>query len=235
MPKARRTFWHWSTRGALLGLCLLTLTACGKKKSAPSDGVSIDQPHPPDLAPGKTLLATLERTGCYGECPVYRLTVAADGSVVYVGTKWVKVTGRREYSITPAQVSELESAFEHAGFMQLHDYDHVESTDDDWAHLSFQLNGRTKRVRHYHGDASAPAALNALEDEVDRVTGSGQLTGAAVAGAPTPAVATPTSVVPVATPDAGRAPGLAKPSPSAKPSENAGPPDEAPADPDNHP
>jgi len=234
MPKARRTFWRWSRRGALCCLLMLAATACSKKKSAPTDGVSIDQPHPPDLPAGKALLATLERTGCYGECPVYRLTIASDGSVVYIGTKWVKVTGRREYSITPGQVAELESAFERAGFMQLHDYDHVESTDDDWAHLSFALNGRIKRVRHYHGDASAPAALNTLEDEVDRVTASGQFTGTPVPSSTSPAIATAAPVLP-ASADAGRTTGLVKPSPSAKPSENAGPPDEAPADPDNHP
>lgn len=235
MPKARRTFWHWSLRAALC--CSLALAAgCGKKKSPPSDGISADQPHPPDLAAGKTLLASLERSGCYGECPVYRLTIATDGSVVYVGTRWVKVTGRREYAISAAQVAELQSAFEHGGFMQLHDYDHVESTDDDWAHVSFQLNGRTKRVRHYHGDATAPASLNALEDEVDRVTASGQLTGAPVLNAPPlagTASATPSSGAGAV--DAGRAPGIIKPGPSGKPSDNAGPPDEAPADPDNHP
>ncbi len=236
MPNARRTFWHWSMRAALCG-SLLMAAGCGRKKSAPSDGTSIDQPHPPDLAAGKTLLATLERTGCYGECPIYRLTIATDGSVVYVGTRWVKVIGRREYGISTAQVAELQSEFQRAGFLQLHDYDHVESTDDDWAHLSFQLNGRIKRVRHYHGDATAPAALSALEDEVDRVTASAQFTGSPVPSAPTPAVAG-TAVMPsptAAVVDGGRATGSVKPGPSAKPSENAGPPDESPADPDNHP
>src|SRR6478735_1034197 len=140
MPQALRNSRRWL--GRLLACVLLVcVAACGKKK-APADTTSIDQPHPPDTVPGATAIATLERTGCYGECPVYRLTVNTDGSVVYVGTRWVKVVGRREYKLSDAQVSNLESAFERANFMLLRDYDRVESTDDDWAHLSFLRNGR---------------------------------------------------------------------------------------------
>ena len=92
--------------------------------------------------PGAQAIATLERTGCYGECPVYRLTVNSDGSVVYVGTRWVKVLGRQVYKLSEAQVAELQAAFERANFSQLRDYDKVESTDDDWAHLSYRRGER---------------------------------------------------------------------------------------------
>jgi hypothetical protein len=233
MPQTLRNPWLWSRRAALC-LALMATANCGRKKAAPADSVSIDQPHPPDLMPGTALLATLERTGCYGECPVYRLTVSTDGSVVYVGTRWVKVLGRRESKLSPAQLSELENAFERANFMSLRDYDHVESTDDDWAHVSFQGGGRLKRVRHYHGDNAAPPALSALEDEIDRVTDSGQFVGVPAASNASSAIAIPTATAPSQADSA--KPGLpAKPGPSAKPSETAGPPDESPADLDNHP
>ncbi len=61
---------------------------------------------------------------------MYRLTVSSDGSVVYVGTRWVKVLGRQQYKLSDAQLSELQAAFEHANFMQLRDYDRVENTDE---------------------------------------------------------------------------------------------------------
>jgi hypothetical protein len=212
----------------------MVAASCGRKKAAPADSVSIDQPHPPDLMPGTTLLATLERTGCYGECPVYRLTVSTDGSVVYVGTRWVKVLGRREYKLSQTQLGDLESAFERANFMSLRDYDHVESTDDDWAHVSFQWGARLKRVRHYHGDNGAPPALSALEDELDRITDSGQFVGVPATSGASPAIASPVPPIPSAA-DLGKAGAASKPGSSAKPSETAGPPDESPADPDNHP
>jgi hypothetical protein len=223
MPMHVRNPRRWLWPG-VLGLALLSTVACRKKAAKPADSTAIDQPHPPDQVPGATPVATLERTGCYGECPVYRLTVSNDGSVVYVGTRWVKVLGRQQYKLTDAQLSELQTAFERSAFMQLHDYDRVENTDDDWAHLSFRRGNVTKRVRHYHGDNSAPAALTALEDEFDRIVDSGRFIGVPSAGgaSPPPAATDP-------------APPAARPGVPARPSENAGPPDDAVADPDNHP
>ena len=231
MPQAfrnsRRWFWQCVACIALLGFA-----ACSKKKP-PADSTSIDQPHPPDTVPGATAIATLERTGCYGECPVYRLTVNSDGSVVYVGTRWVKVLGRQVYKLSEAQLAELQAAFERSGFMQFRDYDHVESTDDDWAHISLRRGGAFKRVRHYHGDNAAPPALGVLEDEFDRIVDSGKFVGGQAA----------TGAAPVSTGAAPAPAELPAPAPSAhpgrpsspNPNDNAGPPDDAVADPDNHP
>lgn len=163
-----------------IGLALVAfgLGAC-HKRSKSSDGVAIDQPHPPDMLPGRELLATLDRAGCFGECPVYRLTVFRDGSVVYVGTRWVKVSGRQEFAISQEKLDALEAAFTRAGFLQMRDYDRVEGTDDDWAHLSYRHGGVVKHVRHYRGDPTAPAVLSMLEDDFDRLTDSRRFVGSA--------------------------------------------------------
>ena len=225
MPQAFRNSRRWL--GLLVAcMAMLWLMGCGKKK-APADTTSIDQPHPPDTVPGAMPIATLERTGCYGECPVYRLTVSADGSVVYVGTRWVKVLGRQVYKLSETQLAELQAAFERANFSQLRDYDKVENTDDDWAHISYRRGSGFKRVRHYHGDNAAPPALSALEDEFDRIVDSGRLVGSAPSG---PGPLTAPAIAPAATEPV--APGAsAKP----RPADNVGPPDEQGADPDNHP
>lgn len=225
MPQALRNSRRWLACFVACA-CIVSLGACGRKKKVSADTTSIDQPHPPDTVPGATAIATLERTGCYGECPVYRLTVNNDGSVVYVGTRWVKVLGRQVYKISDAQMFELQGAFERANFNQLRDYDKVESTDDDWALISYRRMGGLKHVRHYHGDNSAPPALGALEDEFDRIVDSGRFVGVpSVSGSSPPPPVVPAPVEPA-------------PSASAKvphASENAGPPDETAADPDNHP
>ena len=210
-------------------MALLGLAACQKKK-APADTVSVDQPHPPDAVAGATPIATLERTGCYGECPVYRLTVNSDGTVVYVGTRWVKVVGRQVYKLSESQLSELQSAFERAHFAQLRDYDRVESTDDDWAHLSLRRGANVKRVRHYHGDNTAPAALGVLEDEFDRIVDSARFVGAnGVSGsAPTNG----TALAPSGAPPESASPAVAPGKPNARPAPE---PEDSVADPDNHP
>ena len=206
--------------------------ACRKRAPKPTDSTAIDQPHPPDQVAGATPIATLERTGCYGECPVYRLTVSSDGSVVYVGTRWVKVLGRQQYKLTDTQLRELQSAFEHATFMQMRDYDRVENTDDDWAHVSYRRGNIVKRVRHYHGDNSAPAALSALEDEFDRIVDSGRFIGVPSANGAALAPSSATAITPTA---ADSTPVAAPPKAPARANENAGPPDDTVADPDNHP
>ena len=231
MPKATRNPRRWLWPG-ILGIALLSSVGCRKRAPKPSDSTAIDQPHPPDQVAGATPIATLERTGCYGECPVYRLTVSSDGSVVYVGTRWVKVLGRQQYKLTDAQLSELQSAFEHATFMQMRDYDRVENTDDDWAHVSYRRGSIVKRVRHYHGDNSAPAALSALEDEFDRIVDSGRFIGVPSANGATLAPSSATAITPT---PADSTPVAAPPKAPARANENAGPPDDTVADPDNHP
>ncbi|MEP7049721.1 MAG: DUF6438 domain-containing protein [Pseudomonadota bacterium] len=214
---------------AIIALALVSVGGCRKKAPKPTDTTSPDQPHEPDLVPGATPVAMLERTGCYGECPVYRLTVSSDGSVVYVGTRWVKAIGMKQYKISDAQLAELRAAFDRANFAQLHDYDRVENTDDDWVLLSFYRGATPKRVRHYHGDNSAPLALSVLEDEFDRIVGSGRYVGMPSA---TGSLAPSMSAV-----GAGPAADTPPPTPGrpAHSAENAGPPDETVADPDNHP
>ena len=224
----------------------LAAEGCKKKVPRDPDALPIDQAHPPDRVPGVNPVATLERTGCYGECPVYRLTVSSDGTVVYVGTRWVKILGRQQYKISEAQLAELDAAFDRVNFMQLRDFDRVENTDEDWAHLSLTRAGRTKRVRHYHGDVTAPPGLSVLEDEFDRIVDSGRLIGLPNAARATPLVSAPAiSAAPLvsaapsgsasagAVPDSAHALPSSKPADSAKAPEHAGPPDENLGAPEN--
>ncbi|HEY4156937.1 MAG TPA: DUF6438 domain-containing protein [Polyangiaceae bacterium] len=201
------------TTRALLGLVLVTLlaTAGCRKRQKTTDTIGIDQPHPPELLPGHELLATLERSGCFGECPVYRLSVYRDGTVVYLGTRWVKVLGRQQYNISAERVAALEGAFARSGFMQMPDYDRVEGTDDDWAHLSYRRGSFMHRVRHYHGDQSAPPLLSTLEDDFDRAAESGRFVGGA---APTGALQLSAPASPSASPPPSSSAG-AVPRPSA--------------------
>ena len=40
---------------------------------------------------------------CFGACPVYRVTVNADGSGTFEGRRFTAVTGERRFSVSPAQ------------------------------------------------------------------------------------------------------------------------------------
>jgi hypothetical protein len=124
------------------------------------------------------VVITLERYECYGECPVYSISIRGDGTVVYKGKKFVKVKGERRYKIPKEKVAELVDKFYEIDYFSLEDeYTTVVDadgsvtvvTDLPGAQTSITIGGRTKRVYNYFG---GPAALEELERQVDEITES---------------------------------------------------------------
>ena len=138
---------------------------------------------PTSAAPTKIafsdLVITLERTACRGTCPIYKLTIEGNGTVIYEGQDFVQVKGQQTASLSPEQIQELVSAFEQARFSTLPDYIDQDTTDSPSVITSFTLNGKTKTVNHYYGDNSAPQELFDLESKIDEITNSKQWTGPA--------------------------------------------------------
>ncbi len=61
----------------------------------------------------------LNRTGCLGSCPVYSVTVEADGSVRFVGDEYVAQLGTHESKVAPEAVARLQSELKKAAFFSL--------------------------------------------------------------------------------------------------------------------
>jgi hypothetical protein len=111
---------------------------------------------------------TLERGPCFGTCPVYSLSVVADGSVSYDGRQFVAVEGSQTVSISQAEVLLLVEAVVEADFFDLADTYTVPATDLPSIATSVTLNGRFKSVYHYGVGCgtdldTAPPGLCALE------------------------------------------------------------------------
>jgi len=123
------------------------------------------------------LAITLERTVCFGACPVYELTVYGNGTVVYEGRQFVRVVGTRTTIISQEKVRQLVSEFERIDYFALCDsYEDYMVTDLPFAITSITIDERTKTVRHYHGDLSAPEELTELENRIDEIVDSWQWT-----------------------------------------------------------
>ncbi|HJX03290.1 MAG TPA: DUF6438 domain-containing protein [Dehalococcoidia bacterium] len=117
----------------------------------------------------------LERTACFGACPVYSLTIFGNGSVVYEGKEHVRIKGTRETTISTEAVSQLVAEFEKAGYFSMNDsYTAFGVTDMPYANTSILIGGRTKSITHYHGDRSAPQQLTDIEDRIDEIVNSAQ-------------------------------------------------------------
>jgi hypothetical protein len=119
---------------------------------------------------------TLERTACYGTCPVYKLTISADGTVTFKGERFTKVVGEAKGRITESDFQRLVAEFEKIDYFSLPD-SFVPGTpvcprrvtDMPSANTSIRLKGKTKRVKHYYGcgDAGVLGKLIMLEKMID--------------------------------------------------------------------
>jgi hypothetical protein len=130
-----------------------------------------------DAGPPRTVSITMERTPCFGSCPVYRLELAGNGKVAYDGRGFVKERGQREATVPAADVQALAKEIESAGYFTFRDHYPPNATDNPSVITSVTIDGRTKRIEHNLSARSAPAALEALYLRIDEVAGSKQWVG----------------------------------------------------------
>lgn len=130
-----------------------------------------------DDAQKKNIIITLHRTMCFGTCPVYKLTIYGDGTVIYEGKKFVKDIGIKTTTINEEKVRQLVSEFKKINYFSLKDsYDETGITDMPYALTSITIDDKTKSIRHYYGDPNAPKELTQLEKRIDEIAGSKQWT-----------------------------------------------------------
>ncbi|MGZ8842046.1 MAG: DUF6438 domain-containing protein [Pyrinomonadaceae bacterium] len=124
---------------------------------------------------------TLERTACFGTCPMYKVTIASDGTVTFNGERFTKTTGIAKGKISTSDFRQLVAEFEKINYFSLPDAYAPGTpvcpqriTDMPSANTSIKLKGKMKSVAHYYGcgDKGALAQLTALEKRIDEVAGT---------------------------------------------------------------
>lgn len=132
----------------------------------------IKTPEPKNI---QDVVITLERTACFGTCPIYQLTVYGNGLVVYEGIRFVRVEGKRTTIIDEERVRQLVNEFRRIDYFSMENsYEELHATDMPSVISSITIDGRTKAIRHYHGDRNAPKKLTELENRIDEIINSGQ-------------------------------------------------------------
>jgi len=146
-------------------------------------------PKAPDLASLsdadlKDATIILERQGCYGTCPSYKLTIHGDGRVTYAGDKHVKIAGDQEGRIETAAFKALISDFARTNFLSIpHQYGvrdcacKRQCTDMPTAVTGLIVSGNKHHIEHYYGCGCAPKELFDLESAIDKAAHSEQWTG----------------------------------------------------------
>lgn len=124
---------------------------------------------------------TLERTACFGTCPMYKVTITADGTVTFNGERFTKTTGVAKGKISTSDFRNLVAEFEKINYFALPDAYAPGTpvcpqriTDMPSANTSIRLKSKMKSVQHYYGcgDKGALARLTALEKRIDEVAGT---------------------------------------------------------------
>ena len=166
------------TRSPALAL-LLMAAACAPRKTAVPAADSRSE-----AAGGADPAVTLERTPCFGGCPVYRISVTRDGVVSYEGRAGVRHLGAASKRIKPDQVAALLSELERGGYFSFAPrYTPAEpacgryATDSPTAITSVSMGDRAHRIEHDYGCGAAPGALVVLERRIDEALGSTEWTG----------------------------------------------------------
>ena len=122
---------------------------------------------------------TLERTGCFGTCPIYKVTVRRDGTISYNGKQYVELKGA--YEGTVYGFDRLAQLIIASGYFKLKDNYASNATDLPSAVTTVVAKGQRKTITNY-GDFG-PVELWGVEMAID-----GMLKGARLEKAKAPQV-----------------------------------------------
>ncbi len=77
-----------------------------------------------------SLVARIERTACFGRCPIYNASIYKSGLVIYIGEKWVEREGHYKAVLSKDKVKALFEEAESIGFFKMEEaYDSPYVTD----------------------------------------------------------------------------------------------------------
>ncbi|MEQ8908078.1 MAG: DUF6438 domain-containing protein [Vicingaceae bacterium] len=112
-----------------------------------------------------SLYARIQRTACFGRCPIYTLSVYQSGYVEYLGEKWVEKEGRYATKVDQAVLDKLMKMAKEIQFFDLkHQYDSKYVTDLPSTITSLKEKGDFHIVVSRY---EAPEKLNTFNQEFD--------------------------------------------------------------------
>jgi hypothetical protein len=112
---------------------------------------------------------TMEKTACYGKCPVYTITISGTGKAEYEGKKNVKKLGKYQKQLSADEAMKLFKAFDASNFSDFQSEYDTGITDVPSTFISFYHRGFKKNIKDR---MAAPEELKNLERMVEAVAES---------------------------------------------------------------
>jgi hypothetical protein len=110
----------------------------------------------------KELIISLQRTACFGTCPIYKIEIFSDGSGIYTGTRFVENIGVTKFSLSETQMNLILTKAEAIGFTSMKE--EYSEPISDLPTTFIQI--KDKKIRDYTG---APKTLKNLENLIDQL------------------------------------------------------------------
>lgn len=114
-------------------LCMIIISACAQQKKTTSKV---------DNKANEIVYVSMERTACFGQCPMYQTEIYADGTVKYTGKMFTEYTGIYESSITTDKVKDV--------FGELNKYQ-VDTCSAEYSNMIVDAPGLIYKVHYKDG------------------------------------------------------------------------------------
>ncbi len=114
----------------------------------------------------------LERSICFGNCPVYKLLIHSNGTVEYWGYYFVKQEGHHTWKIDPAVIEKLNLLISKNGYFSMKKKEpEFLMTDMPSCITKIVLeNGRSRKINHDYGEDCYPETLEKMENDIEELS-----------------------------------------------------------------
>ena len=110
----------------------------------------------------KEVIISLQRTACFGTCPIYFFRISSDMSGVYHGKNFVEKIGEIEFTLSEEEINSILQKANEINYCQLEDEYFERISDLPRTYIQIF----DKKVLDYYG---APKELKELEKLIDKI------------------------------------------------------------------
>lgn len=114
----------------------------------------------------------IERSGCFGTCPIYTFIAKSNGTFRYSGDKHVERKGEFTGTVPVWQFHRLAQLIRDTGYMEFEDSYDAGGYDNSTTYTMVVMNGKHKTVRNYA--EGGPTKLWAIEQLIDNLMAHAQ-------------------------------------------------------------
>ena len=108
------------------------------------------------------LTISLEKTACFGTCPVFKIKIFKNGKGIFEGKKFVKKTGLIDFKLSQQEIQKILVKAENIKFPEMLDEYSEKITDLPTTYIQI----KEKKIKDYFG---APKKLKDLETLIEEI------------------------------------------------------------------